>query len=95
MIAAILASDPAAAAPAVVEPVGLFAVMFIFGFIICIVWVVFPFIVWWKLNRMILALEILNHNVRFLAKAVDDGKSAIASPKMGPEITGVPKKSAS
>jgi hypothetical protein len=52
----------------------------ILAFIIGLVWLFFPFVIFSKLNKVIYALDILNHNIRVLAKEADaraaaDGRS--------------------
>ena len=68
----------------------LFVGFAIFGFIIGLVWLFFPFVILTKLNKMIYALDILNHNVRLLAKEADERAASAGRPpavKMGnPEI---------
>jgi len=81
LVSLVAASDMSGAAAAVAGGGVLFVgTMVIFGIVVGVVWLLFPFVIFSKLNKMILALDILNHNVRVLAKEADQ-RAAGAGPR--------------
>jgi hypothetical protein len=85
LVSLVAANDMSGAAAAVAGGDVLFVgTMVIFGIVVGVVWLLFPFVIFSKLNKMILALDILNHNVRVLAKEADqraDQRAAGAGPR--------------